>query len=466
VSGTFSSLNTALSALRYQQAALDVSSTNVANASVDGYVRRRVVGETASNESTSAIWSRSREIGSGVASSSVQRVTDALLDSRLRKENATQSYLDQKSGVLNRLETGIAEPGDSGISAALNDFRAALQDLSNSPGTPAARSQVLAKAAVASDAFNLQANNFVAEASDQRAQVVANVKEINDVAMQLASTNKTIVAASGAGGDTTTLLDTRDKLALRLAQLAGAASTVRSDGGMDVTLNGQTLVSGGQASTLEVSSGITSDGSADGSPTTFDAVAPDGSSTAVTGALGGQTGASVELIDQVIPGYIAGLGQVASALADAVNGVQAAGYDADGNTGDPLFSYDPANPAATLSVSITETSKLAAASLPGGAVEGTNAAAMASAVTVDDSYERLVNSFGITVGSVKQLAANQQVMTDQIQASHEQLAGVSIDEETVNLTMAQRSYQAASRVMSTVDEMLDTLINRTGKVGL
>jgi flagellar hook-associated protein 1 FlgK len=91
-----------------------------------------------------------------------------------------------------------------------------------------------------------------------------------------------------------------------------------------------------------------------------------------------------------------------------------------------------------------------------------NAEAMIGAIKVDDDYQRLVNVFGTVVSSTRRLAANQQALTSQIDSSREQLAGVSLDEETVNMLSAQRAYEAAARVMTTVDSMLDTLINRTG----
>jgi flagellar hook-associated protein 1 FlgK len=76
----------------------------------------------------------------------------------------------------------------------------------------------------------------------------------------------------------------------------------------------------------------------------------------------------------------------------------------------------------------------------------------------------LVSGFGTTVSSVKRLAATQQTLTSQVDASREQLAGVNLDEETVTMLAAQHAYEAAARVMTTLDSVLDTLINRTGLV--
>ena len=81
-----------------------------------------------------------------------------------------------------------------------------------------------------------------------------------------------------------------------------------------------------------------------------------------------------------------------------------------------------------------------------------------------DAYRNLVTGFGVTVSSARQTAANQSVLTAQVDASRESLSGINIDEEMVNLLAAQRGYEGASRVLTTMDSMLDTLINRTGLV--
>ena len=125
MAGAFSSINTALSALRYQQSALDIASTNIANASTDGYVRRRVVGETVGAAAAPAVWSRSNEIGSGVQSSGVERMVDPLLDARVRREHGRQTYLDTKAAAMSRVETGINEPSTTGVAKAIDTFRPA-----------------------------------------------------------------------------------------------------------------------------------------------------------------------------------------------------------------------------------------------------------------------------------------------------------------------------------------------------
>ena len=464
MSGSFSSFNTGLSALRFNQVAMDVASGNIANSSTQGYARRRVEGASIGAPPQLSMWSRYSGSGDGVGVSSISRMVDPLIDARARTEHSNQAYLDRIASVLDRVESGIGEPGPDGVSAAMTAFGKGWQDLDNHPELDSARTQVLSRAGDVVAALQNQAGNITNEASDQRFRLQVTVEQANVIASDLAATNKSIATANLTGTDANVLLDQRDALALRLSELTGATAKIRSDGGVDVTLGGVALVTGDRASTLQIASGVAADGSADGAPVTF--AINDGATTIpVTGAVRGETGAVTELLNVTLPDYLASLNAVAKTFADEVNAQHALGYDAAGNPGQPLFSYDPANVAASLGVAITAPGELAASGVPGGGLDGSNADKLSELTAGLDAYTTLVTGFGARVASVHRLAANQQVLTAQVDGSREQLAGVNLDEEMVNMLTAQRAYEAASRVISTVDSVLDTLINRTGLVG-
>jgi len=463
MSGSFTSLNTALSALRYNRVAMDVASGNIANVGTEGYARRRVNAESVGAPSQPAMWSRYDGAGDGVTVSGVDRMVDALLDVRARREHGNQSYLDVRQAVLERVETGIGEPGDSGVAAAIADFRSAWHDLANNPGSDAARAQVLGRAASLADAIRVQARNIDAESGDLRVRALADVAEVNTVAADLAATNKSIATSNLNGTDAGVLLDQRDQLALRLSELTGATATQRADGGFDVSVNGVALVTGQNAGTLQIASGITATGADDGSPITF-TITDSSGTTAVPAGMTGDLGGVTDLLTTTLPAYSSGLDAIAQQLADEINTQHQAGYDAAGNPGLAFFSYDPADPAGTLAVALASPDEVAASSIAGGGLDAGNATALAGATGVEDSYQRLINGFGTEVASVRRLTANQQVLTSQVDGSREQLSGVNLDEEMVTMMSAQRAYEAAARVMTTVDSVLDTLINRTGLV--
>jgi len=458
VSGSFASLNSALGALRYNRVVMDVASGNIANAATPGYNRRRVEGESVGAAAWVAMWSRYEGSGEGVRVGDLSRMTDQFLDSRVRQERATLSYLDVRRTTLERLETGIAEPGPDGVGAAIADFRASLHALANEPGSDLARTHVLTRAQTLVDAVRTQAANVARETSDASTRLEGTLTKVNAAAGELAELNRQIAQHGAAGTDVNALLDRRDQVALSLSSLTGAVATERPDGGLDVTVGGVPLVSGREAGTLVRSSGT------DVVPVTF-AIRGGAADVPVPAGIRGELGAGADLLSVTLPAYAAGLDAVASDLADQLNAGQQAGFDRDGNPGAPLLTYDRENAAGSLRLAITNPARLAASSLPGGVLDGQNATAMAAPTTVETAYQRLVAGLGTEVATAGRLVTNQASLVAQVDGQREQLTGVSLDEEMVSLMSAQRGYEAASRVMNAVDSMLDTLINRTGLVG-
>ena len=455
MSGTFSSLQTGLSALRYNRLQMDVASGNMANAATDGYTRRQAVGQATGAPSIPALWSRWDGAGDGVEASPVTRMVDSVLDARARTEHASGSFLDARSASLSRLETALSEPGDNGIASALDSFKSAWHDLANNPGDGAARTQVLARAETLRATISTQATAVDNEWSTQRTALDNGAAEVNQVASQLADLNKALQSAYVAGTDANTLLDQRDHLTMRLSELTGATVTLNSDTTADVSVAGQSLVTGMTAGTVTVS------GSSDLAGASADPVQLSVNGTAVT--LGtGALGAAQRLVGTDLPGYRDSLDAFVASLASSVNAQHAAGVDLSGAPGGDLFS---GSTAATLQVAITDPSQVAAAAASKGGLDNTNALTLAGLDLGAASYRNLITSFGVTVSSAGQGATNQASLVDQIDASRESVSGVNQDEEMVNLLAAQRGYEGASRVITAMDEMLDTLINKTGLVG-
>ena len=455
MSGTLSGFGTALSALRYNRIAMDVASGNIANVGTEGYSRRRVEAQTAGAPVVPALWSRSQSYGDGVRVSGLSRMTDDLVVARQRTEHGNQSYLDKTSEILARIEAGIGEPSENGVAASLAEYRAAWHQLANNPGSPAARSQMAARSASLVEAVHAQAGQITTEATDQRTKLDITLAEANQVAADLASTNELIAVGVTAGGDVSPLLDKRDQLALRLSELTGAKAGLPDETGrLDVTLNGVPLVKGSRASVLS------HDG---GAPVTLAVTSPSGAVAAVPAGVKGETGAILDALNVTLPGYLDGLNTFAATLADGVNAQHQLGHDLTGAAGTAVFGYTSGAEAASLGLLLSDPARFAASGLAGPAnLDGSNADLLAGLTGADDAYQQLVNGFGTQVASLGRLAANQQVLTDQVDGSVDQLAGVNLDEEMANMVVAQRAYEAASRVVSVLDSMLDTLINRTG----
>ncbi|MDN4173576.1 flagellar hook-associated protein FlgK [Nocardioides sp. SOB77] len=456
MAGTFASFNTGLSALRYQRIAMDVAANNIANVTTDGYVRRRADAVSTGASVQAAVWSRSDDTAGGVALGSLDRMVDPFLDQRARREHGKQAFLDTRVAVLDRVESGIGEPGANGVAAALDDFAAAWEDLGNHPEREASRSAVLAAGATLADAIHVQAANVTTEIADQVEHAADLAAEIGTTAAGLAEVNRSLAAAQLDGTDTNDLLDRRDQLADRLSTLTGGQAKVRPDGGMDVSVDGVPLVAGSTAGTVAVA------GSTGGAPLSFAITLGSTTTPVPTSSWGGELGAVAELVTTTLPQHLAGLDAMAVTLADAVNTAHRAGHGLDGSTGLDYFAYDVDAPASSLAVALTSPEQLGVARLA-GTFDGSNATAVGREVAgAASAYQRLVNGFGSSVQSATRLASTQRLVTAQVDGSREQLTGVNLDEETLNLVAAQRAYEAAARVISTVDAVIDTLINRTG----
>ncbi|HSE09896.1 MAG TPA: flagellar hook-associated protein FlgK [Nocardioidaceae bacterium] len=458
MSGTFSSLSGALSALRYNRVAMDVASSNVANANTEGYTRRVAIAQAVGAPAAPALWSRWNGSAGGVEVGGIERMVDPLLDARSRTEHGSLSYLSTRASSLVRLETTLGEPGDNGVAAALSAFKQGWGDVANNPADEAARSQLLGRAETLRASISSQARSVATEWADQRTRLDTVAAEINTVAADLAELNRGLRSAHLAGTDAGTLLDQRDQLTLRLAQLTGATVHPNDDTTVDVTVDGIALVTASPDSvnTVQVSGALTMSG-ASGSPVTLSL---GGSPLPPPGAtLKGELGASHDLLTRDLPGYQAKLDAFVADLVAQTNAQHQAGADLDGNTNVPFFS---GTTAADLAVAVTDPRAVAAATPGQGTLDASNADALFAMDLGAKTYRSLVTEFGVTVSSARRVADNQTVLTAQVDASRESLAGVNIDEEMVNLLAAQRAYEGAARVITAIDSVLDTLINRTG----
>jgi flagellar hook-associated protein 1 FlgK len=467
---TFSGIGTALSSLLAQQRGLDTTGQNIANVNTPGYSRQQVELQSVGSPAVPALWSPYTGVGNGVDVANVQRVADTLLASRAQSQHGQLAYLNGRAVALSTVETGFGEPSDNGLASNLSTFWASWHDVANSPGDSSARAVVLQQAKTVTDTLHSMSGALQDQWSASRSQVDTVVSSVNSTATALAQINATIIHDTQTGLPTNELQDQRDQLVMNLADAVGATSRPTADGGLDVFVGGTAIVSGSVARSLQVSGGG-SLGTAATDPVTLSwngATYP----ASVTGTLG----AAVETTNTTVPGYLAKIDAVAAQVASAVNTTHAAGYDASGAPGGAFFT---GSTAATIQVAITDPSKIAASGvaptvdpvtgLPVPNLDGSVADAMAQhasdATGPDALYRSLVTSLGADSAAATQRASIAGTTSSSTDAARSSESGVNLDEEMVNLMTYQHAYEGASRVLTSIDSMLDTLINRTGLVG-
>ncbi|HWL43414.1 MAG TPA: flagellar hook-associated protein FlgK [Ilumatobacter sp.] len=452
-----SGLYTALSGMNAHRQILDVTSHNVANQATPGY-HRQMVDLRAGGLGASGIFAGSKYLPGGVDAVAVRRVLDTLAENRLVRETALDAGAMTLAINLGRLEMAFTEPSNDGMAALLDDFWGGWSDLATVPGDTAMRSQLLERSQSVIDSLRRASADLDAVALGAQQEIHALAADVNEIAARIAQMNGAIAGSPTTPND---LLDQRDALVRELSALTGAVARPGQGGQVEVSIGGRSIVYG--ANSQRVSGlGGTLTWEADGTAV----LAPEGKAAALR-----------TIIADVVPRYRTKLDAVAAALVNTVNGVHTTGYDLGGTTGRNFF--DPAGvTAATISLSADvagQPGNIAAGApvFPGptapGPLDGELARAIAlladAATGPDSAYRSLVADLGVEVRAARQRSEVQGQVTAAAQQVADSVGGVSIDEEMVSMLAAQRGYEASARVLTTVDQLLETLISRTGVVG-
>lgn len=459
---SFSSLSVALSGLYAQRAGLDTAGRNIANVNTEGYSRQRVNLASVDGSTQPAMWSVSRGVGGGVELQGIDRIRDAFLERRAQTETGKQESLATRSRALSDLEISWNEPGQSGLATSLSAFWNGWDEVATYPDQGAPRQQQLERTLAVTEGLNRLAGDLRSSWDRGLQETQSLVTDVNSTAQHVASLNEAIRAAHASDLPANGLQDERDKAVLHLASLTGAVSRQADDGTVDVLIGGGLLVQGNRVSELAVTAVADLDAVTTGGSSVDVVFAASGSSAAVgSGSLHGQ----LTVLNGTLPTYRDDLNGVATNLISAVNAVHASGVDQDGLAGGPLLSGTGAG---DITVAITDPRKIAAASAP-GVIDGTVAAQLAelgsAAGSADAAYRATVVRMGVESQATSRSLGVQRSVVGQVDASRESVSGVNLDEEMTSLLTYQRAYEGAARVITAIDQVLDTLINRTGLVG-
>lgn len=455
---SISTFYTSLSGMNAQRKVLDVTAHNIANESTPGYHRQRVELRPIGVSSVAAVFAGQGSRVGGVDVVGVNRLVDQLAENRLRAETGAQGGTTAMRATMQAVELAFPEPSDDGIGAMLDDFFGGWSDLASRPGDVATRAQLLERAQTLVDGLQRTAADLTTVSETARSAIVDLATDANGLAQQIAELNKAITGSANAAND---LSDQRDVLIRQLAELTGADARPQTGGNVDVYIGGRAIVSGNFVFGLDGAGGQlrwAADGSA--------VVAPPSKAASLTAT-----------INDVVPRYQTMLDGVAAQLVTQVNALHSAGYDPAGNTGVDFF--DPAGLTAT-SISLSsaiagQPGNIAAGApvLPGptapGPLDGEQARALAalagSPTGPGATYQSLVSELGVETRAAIRRDNVQSTVLGAAESTAAQVGSVSLDEEMANLIAAQRAYEASARVLTTIDSLLGTLIERTGLAG-
>ncbi len=446
----YTGLDTALRGLQAAQAAIDTTGNNIANANNPGYSREvadLVESPSLTLPAFSNVTGEGVQLGTGVDVETINRVRNQFLDIQYRAQNSATSQLNTASGLLQQVQTSLAEPSSGGVSSQLTAFWTAWSNLAQNPSgasSGAAKQGVVDAANTLADTFNgidSQLQAIQSQASQQYATLTSPTGAVQNDANEIASLNTQISQAQATGQSPNALLDQRDAALDDLSQYGTVSVTDPGNGLLVVNFGGDTttpLVNGKTAASV--------------------------SSLTLGPSSGGTLGSLASLTSPTgqISGYLNTLNQFATNLANTVNAI---------HTSTPFFSVNTTTTglgasATTLSVPVTPSQVQTTTTSNPGANDVALAIAGLAGGPIDQSYSSFVSQVGSDVQSNQSALTTAQTLLSGVNNQRQSESGVSLDEEMTNLITYQRAYQASARMMTTIDQTLNTLINSTGSVGL
>ena len=439
----FTSLLNSAGSMRVFERSLNVIQNNVANASTPGYAEQELT-------LIAMPFQPALGLAGGVDAGDIFSARSSYAEDAVRQQQQGYGKFSQKAADLAKLEPVFSITEKSGIPGAISSFFQAVSSLAVAPNDSAARQVVIDRAADLARSFNQTGTSLVTAQQGAGRELRSVVDRINSLGATIREINvqrrENFEANKDAG------LDAQLHTALEdLSELVNFTTLNQPDGSVTVLLGRQTpLVMGDKLHPLQV----------DLASTTPKVLSDSGKD--VTGQFSeGRIGSLIDVTTRLLPAYTMDLNTLAASVADTVNATLKAGVDSTGSTPTvDLFSYDPANPATTIAATALTPGQFAAAlpGAPGGNGNALRLAALSGAKTLNgytstEFYGKLAGRVGRELADARSNESVQQLLVAQARSSRADISSVSLDEEAARLVEFQRSYQAAAKMFSVLDEM-------------
>jgi flagellar hook-associated protein 1 len=460
--GLFQGLEIGKRALLTHQYSLQTIGHNIANASTPGYSRQRVTITQTKPENLAF-----GSIGTGVTASDVRQVRDLFLTDQYRDAQKSFGQWSYKNGVLSQIESAVNEPQDNAIGALLNGFFDAWAELSTNADSASNRSNVVAQSNKLVDGLHQLASRLQSLRQSIDSDLDNFTSEVNRLTKEIANLNQQIKTAELGGQTANDLRDQRDLLTDQLSEIIDVRTKEKPNGETMVYMGAMVLVDGSDSFDIGVKA-VNENG-------TFTHKFVWSGTDVELQNYSGQMAGLLESRDELIPRYLDQLNELTRTLVEQVNTLHMSGYAADGSAGvaffDPNFT-DAATIKLNTLIELDSTKVVASLTQDSdnlialGLSELRDKGVMnGNTTTMNEFYNSFVGGLGITTNESESFSQNFELLVQQIDNQRQAVQGVSLDEEMANLIKAQHAYDAAARVITAMDEALDTVISGMGLVG-
>ncbi len=466
MAGLFNALNAARTSLEVNQKSIEVVGNNISNVNTPGYSRQYTELSPYPSINFGGFF-----VGQGVQVANIRRDHSVFLQSQLVGKSSDFGYQDAQTRPLAELERVFAITEEN-IATDVDRFFDSMQELATNPSDLVLRDQVIQRGALLAKNFNNTIDEINTIGDNINDSMLAKMHSINAKIKEIAGLNDRINTIELNGQDANSPRDQREQLARDLAISVGAQSYYTKDGMMTVQLpGGLPLVQGQSAMELEA---VTT-----GAALRIDLHAGGVSKTLADHNLGGEFQGLVHLKNELIPSLKDDLDKLAYQITTKVNTQHALGAGLDGTTGRNFFA-DPPNlgaapptsawldAARTMHVALSKAEHIAAAADPFvGQGDNRNMLILANLDTLpsmdgtdtfNSYYGKLTARIGLETRQNQLSVQGAKDALDQLSNLRDGLSGVSLEEEMINLIQYQRGFESSAKFLTTVDEMMNTLM--------
>ena len=448
---------------------LNVTAHNLANVGTTGYSRQQAVQVTKPTIHSLGVTDRlgSGYMGQGTTIETINRIRNDFLDSEYRNYLSIYNYNSYMSQGYSYIENIINEPSDSALSSNISTFWNSLSELGSKPTDLSARAAFVQSALSFTTAINSISDKTQQLKSQYTQELESIVHKINIITNELSDLNKEIIDLESIGNPANDLRDQRDLLIDELSKLVDIDTYENGNGAISILAGGKLLV--GENTKRQIS--LTVDENNNSLKVIWSEELDQFEMK------GGHLKAALSSINEVINNFENDLNDMITTLANRFNEVHKQGFDLNRDGGLDFFVSSDGEPInirnLTINKDILNDPTLLAlskdADLDGDNSNLNDLLAIKDEkiltptgninVNIGEFYNFTIAKIGLNSKSFQQAALNTKGTLDEVATQKSSVSGVSMDEETANLVMFQQAYNASAKVLQTVGEMLDTLIN-------
>ncbi|MBM9513159.1 flagellar hook-associated protein FlgK [Desulfogranum marinum] len=470
MAGLLDALNAGKTSLSTNQKSIEIVGNNVANVNTEGYSRQR-----AELMQIPAVNFGDFFIGQGVTVSDVSRDYSSFISRQLQESNIAFGEETGRSNTLSELER-IFNVSDDNLASEIDDFFDAWQELTTNPSGAVERDVVLQRGQLLGDAFRQVSDELNTITQNLNTEIIGEVEQLNEKISEIAKLNDRIRQIEIGGQQANAARDQRDLLVQDLSQTLGVKTYSDNLGMLAVVLPGGTpLVQGNTAMTIQtVTTGTNVELQVEIAGTIKDISREE---------LGGEFRGIYEMRDVFVEGLHDDLDTLAIDITSSVNDIHDDGYFIDpttdiATTGQFFFTDITALPSdvrasRSITTAFTDSRYIAAAgqdtAAPGDNENALKIAALETSHNVtgtdgnyDAFFSQMVSTVGIEASRNDLALKGAEDTTVQLQNLRDGYSGVSLEEEMIDLIQYQRGFQSSAKFLSTVDEMMNSLLQLKG----